>query len=77
MKRMIFEIDSCCICRTHPDPAPDSTGLAERRSPIRRNSEVFATPAGSETGAPGAGSSCRPVSGITQFSRLENGSRKW
>jgi len=35
------------------DTAPDSTGLAERRAAIRRGSAVFATPAGSETGAPG------------------------
>jgi len=38
----------------HLDTAPDSTGTAVRRSPIRRVSGCFWIPAGSETGAPGA-----------------------
>jgi len=52
----------CRIPCPRLDTAPDSTGLAERRSPIRRGSEIFATPAGSETGAPGAGSGAPAVS---------------
>ena len=44
--------------RAQLDPARGSTGLAERRSPIRHVSEVFATAAGTVSGAPGAGSRC-------------------
>ena len=46
--------------RAHLDTAPDSTGMAERRSPIRRVCGRNTTPAGSETGAPGAVSKCPP-----------------
>ena len=44
----------CRRRRTHLDTAPDSTGISERRSPIRRVSGIKRAPAGSETGAPGA-----------------------
>ncbi len=42
----------------HLDTAPDPAGIAERRSPIRRVCGRSSTPAGSETGAPGAVSRC-------------------
>src|ERR1039458_4221810 len=44
--------------RAHLDTAPDLAAMAERRSPIRRVSGGCSILAGSETGAPGAVSSC-------------------
>ena len=59
-KRILPAGSSCASAKkwglAQLDTALDSTALAERRSSIRRGSEVFATLAGSETGAPGAGS---------------------
>jgi RNA polymerase sigma factor (sigma-70 family) len=44
----------------HLDTTPDSPGIAERRSPIRRVSGHFVIHAGSETGASGEVPSCTP-----------------
>ncbi len=44
----------------HLDTAPESMGIAERRSPTRRVSAPIPARAGSETGAPGAVPRCAP-----------------